>query len=69
MFSLGTENVKIFKRLRHDIIQNYKYDISLSETSFIDDTNKNKIQGDISKQKNQNLTEEQSIVLRHLVVC
>ena len=69
MFSLGTENVKIFKRLRHDIIQNYKYDISLSETSFIDDTNKNKIQEDISKQKNQNLTEEQLIVLRHLVVC
>ena len=37
MFSVGTENVKIFKYLGFDIIQNNKYDISLSQTKFIDE--------------------------------
>ena len=59
MFSVGTENVKIFKYLGLDIIQNNKYDISLSQTKFIDEIKKIEITGDRSKQKHLDLNEEE----------
>ena len=59
MFSVGTENVKIFKYLGFDIIQNNKYDISLSQTKFIDEIKKNEITRDRSKQKHLDLNEEE----------
>ena len=34
MLSVGTENVKIFKYLGLDIIQNNNYDASLSQAKF-----------------------------------
>ena len=51
VFSVGTENVKIFKYLGFDIIQNNKYDISLSQTKFIDEIKKMKSQ-EIDQNKN-----------------
>ena len=48
--------------------KNNIYDISLSETKFIDEINETEIAGDISKQKHGNLNEEQLIVLKHLLV-
>ena len=59
LFSVGTENVKIFKYLGFDIIQNNKYDISLSQTKFIDEIKKNEITRDRSKQKHIDLNEEE----------
>ena len=59
LFSVGTENVKIFKYLGFDIIQNNKYDISLSQTKFIDEIKKNEITRDRSKQKHLDLNEEE----------
>ena len=42
-----------------DIIQNNKYDISLSQTKFIDEIKKNEITRDRSKQKHLDLNEEE----------
>ena len=58
MFSVGTENVKIFKYLGLDIIQNKKCDVSLSQTKFIDEIKEIEITGDGSKQKH-GLNEEE----------
>ena len=44
--SVGTENVKIFKYLGLDLIQDNKYDICLSQTKFIDEIKKTEITGD-----------------------
>ena len=59
MFSVGTENVKIFKYLGLDIIQNNKYDVSLSQTKFADEIKKTEITGDRSKQKHLDFTKEE----------
>ena len=67
VFSVGTENVKIFKYLGLDIIQNNKYDISLSQTKFIDEIKKIEITGDRSKQKHLDLNEEEFKSFRALI--
>ena len=68
MSSVGSENVKIFKYLGLDIIQNKKYDISLSQTKFIAEIKKIEITGDRSKQKHLDLNEEELKSFRHLLV-
>ena len=40
VLSFSTENVKTFEYLGLDIIQNKKYDVSLSQTKFIDEIKK-----------------------------
>ena len=66
MLSVGTENAKIFKYLRLDIIQNSKYDVSLSQTKFIDEIKEIEITGDGSKQKH-GLNEEELKSFRALI--
>ena len=66
MLSVGTENVKIFKYLRLDIIQNSKYDVSLSQIKFIDEIKEIEITGDGSKQKH-GLNEEELKSFRALI--
>ena len=67
MFSVGTENVKILKYLGLDIIQNNKYDISLSQTKSIDEIKKIEITGDRSKQKHLDLNKEELKSFRALI--
>ena len=52
VFSVSKKNVKIFKYLGLDIIQNNKYNINLSQSKFIDEIEKIEITRDRSKQKN-----------------
>ena len=52
VFSVSKKNVKIFKYLGLDIIQNNKYNINLSQSKFIDEIEEIEITRDISKQKN-----------------
>ena len=51
VFSVSAENVKIFKYLGLDIIQNSKDDISLNQTKFVDETKEIRVTGDRSIQK------------------
>ena len=52
VFSVSKKNVKIFKYLGLDIIQNNKYNINLSQSKFIDEIEEIEITRDRSKQKN-----------------
>ena len=52
VFSVRKKNVKIFKYLGLDIIQNNKYNINLSQSKFIDEIEEIEITRDRSKQKN-----------------
>ena len=52
VFSVSKKNVKIFKYLGLDIIQNNKYNINLSQSKFIDEIEEIDITRDRSKQKN-----------------
>ena len=45
LFWVSTENIKIFKYLGLDIIQNNEYDVSVSQTKFIDEIKKIEITG------------------------
>ena len=65
MFSVGTKNVKIFKYLGLDIIQNNKH-VSLSQTKFIDEIKEIEITGDGSKQRH-GLNEEELKSFRALI--
>lgn len=51
VFSVKSENVKIFEYLGLDIIQNSKYDFSLNQTKFVDEIKEIVVRGDRSKQK------------------
>ena len=59
VLSAGTESVKIFKYLGLDIMWNNKYDVSLSQSKFMDAIKEIEITGDISKQKHLGLNEEE----------
>ena len=52
VLSQQKKNVKIFKYLGLDIIQNNKYNINLSQSKFIDEIEEIEITRDRSKQKN-----------------
>ena len=52
VFSVSKKNVKMFKYLGLDIIENNKYNINLSQSKFIDEIEEIEITRDRSKQKN-----------------
>ena len=67
VFSVTAENVKIFKYLGLNIIQNSKYDISLNQTKFVDETKEIRVTGDRSLQKYLGLNDEELEIFKALI--
>ena len=68
MFYVGTQNIKIFKYLGLDIIQNNKWwYISLSQTNFVDEIKEIEITWDRSKQKYLGLNEDELRSFREII--